>query len=129
MLAETISLVRTPRGAPIYSGYGSIYPYRQRFLVTVIPLYQAELAHPDTRGRITSLLQLMLGVGSLVAAWISWGTFINFADDDSRQWRICLGIQMVPAVFFAALILLFPESPRWLIDHGRLDETCIPWLV
>ncbi|OOQ82258.1 MFS putative major facilitator superfamily transporter [Penicillium brasilianum] len=91
-------------------------------LVMIIPLYQAELAHPDIRGRITSLQQLMLGVGSLVAAWISWGTFINFADDDSRQWRVSLGIQMVPAVFLAALILLFPESPRWLIDHGRLDE-------
>jgi MFS family permease len=91
-------------------------------LVMIVPLYQAELAHPDIRGRITSLQQLMLGVGSLVAAWISWGTYINFADDDSRQWRISLGIQMVPAVFLAALILLFPESPRWLIDHGRLDD-------
>ncbi|RAH41053.1 sugar porter family MFS transporter [Aspergillus brunneoviolaceus CBS 621.78] len=91
-------------------------------LVMIVPIYQAELAHPNIRGRITSLQQLMLGVGSLVASWISWGTFINFADDDSRQWRVSLGIQMVPAVFLAALILLFPESPRWLIDHGRLDE-------
>ncbi|KAJ5936359.1 general substrate transporter [Penicillium verhagenii] len=91
-------------------------------LVMIVPIYQAELAHPDIRGRVTSLQQLMLGVGSLVASWISWGTYINFADTDSRQWRISLGIQMVPAVFLAALILLFPESPRWLIDHGRLDE-------
>ncbi|KAL4763080.1 sugar porter family MFS transporter [Aspergillus foveolatus] len=91
-------------------------------LVMIVPIYQAELAHPDIRGRITSLHQLMLGVGSLAAAWISWGTYINFADDDSRQWRISLGIQNVPAVFLAALILLFPESPRWLIAHGRLDE-------
>lgn len=88
----------------------------------IIPIYQAELAHPDIRGRVTSLQQLMLGVGSLVASWISWGTYINFGPTDSRQWRISLGIQMVPAVFLAALILLFPESPRWLIDHGRLDE-------
>ncbi|KAL3434263.1 MFS sugar transporter [Aspergillus tetrazonus] len=91
-------------------------------LVMIVPIYQAELAHPDIRGRITSLQQLMLGVGSLAAPWISWGTYINFADDDSRQWRISLGIQNVPAVFLAALILLFPESPRWLIAHGRLDE-------
>lgn len=88
----------------------------------IVPIYQAELAHPDIRGRVTSLQQLMLGVGSLVASWISWGTYINFGPTDSRQWRISLGIQMVPAVFLAALILLFPESPRWLIDHGRLDE-------
>ncbi|KAJ5552996.1 MFS sugar transporter-like protein [Penicillium frequentans] len=91
-------------------------------LVMIVPIYQAELAHPDIRGRVTSLQQLMLGVGSLVATWISWGTYINFGPTDSRQWRISLGIQMVPAVFLAALILLFPESPRWLIDHGRLDE-------
>jgi hypothetical protein len=35
------------------------------------------------------------------------------------QWRIPLGIQIIPAVVLACLILLFPESPRWLIDHGR----------
>lgn len=39
----------------------------------IIPLYQAELAHPDIRGRITALQQFMLGVGALAAAWISYG--------------------------------------------------------
>jgi hypothetical protein len=39
----------------------------------VIPLYQAELAHPSIRGRITALQQFMLGVGALGAAWISYG--------------------------------------------------------
>lgn len=29
---------------------------------------------------------------------------------------------MVPAVVLALLIFLFPESPRWLIDHGKEDE-------
>jgi MFS family permease len=102
--------------------YAKYTIYRVGILVMIVPIYQAEIAHPDIRGRITSLQQLMLGVGSLIAAWISWGTFINFADDDSRQWRISLGIQMVPAVFLAGLILFFPESPRWLIDHGKLDD-------
>lgn len=88
----------------------------------IVPLYQAELCHPDIRGTVTSLQQFMLGVGSLVAAWISWGTFISFEDDDSRQWRISLGIQCIPAVFLGALIFFFPESPRWLIDHGRVEE-------
>ena len=88
----------------------------------IIPLYQAELAHPSIRGRITALQQFMLGVGSLAAAWISYGTYTGFSPDNNAQWRTSLGIQVVPAVVLAALILLFPESPRWLIDSGKPEK-------
>ena len=81
------------------------------FLTMIVPLYQAELAHPSIRGRVTALQQFMLGVGALVAAWVSWGTFINIKDS-SAQWRIPLGLQIIPAVVLGALIFLFPESPR-----------------
>jgi MFS family permease len=87
----------------------------------IIPLYQAELCHPSIRGRVTALQQFMLGVGALSAAWISYGTYIGFAEDDSRQWRVSLGIQIIPGAILALLILLFPESPRWLIDHGQVE--------
>jgi MFS family permease len=86
------------------------------FLTMMIPLYQSELAHPEIRGRITALQQFMLGVGALVASWVSWGTFIGYPNTDSKQWRIPLGIQIIPAAILGALILLFPESPRWLIQ-------------
>lgn len=85
------------------------------FLVMIIPLYQAELAHPSIRGRVTALQQFMLGVGALVAAWISWGTYVNIKDS-SAQWRIPLGLQIIPAIFLGALIFLFPESPRYVRD-------------
>lgn len=89
------------------------------FLVMIIPVYQGEIAHPSIRGRVTALQQFMLGIGAFIAGWISYGTFhLN----GSAQWRIPLGIQVVPAVILALLILLFPESPRWLIDHNREDE-------
>ncbi|EDN91525.1 hypothetical protein SS1G_00928 [Sclerotinia sclerotiorum 1980 UF-70] len=91
------------------------------FLVMIIPLYQAEIAHPSIRGRITSLQQFMLGIGSLVAGWISYGTYVGIKGS-SAQWRLPLGLQMLPAVILAGLIFLFPESPRWLIDHGYPDK-------
>ncbi|KAF2472729.1 MFS sugar transporter-like protein [Lindgomyces ingoldianus] len=91
-------------------------------LVMIIPLYQAELAHPSIRGRITALQQFMLGVGALAAAWISYGTYVGFSPTNSAQWRVSLGIQIIPAAVLACLILLFPESPRWLIDHGRPED-------
>lgn len=62
----------------------------------------------------------MLGLGAFVASWVGWGCYNNYSD--SRQFRIPLGIQLVPAIFLALLILLFPESPRWLLDHNRDDE-------
>ena len=37
----------------------------------IIPPYQAEIAHPDIRGRVTALQQFMLGIGSFVAGWVS----------------------------------------------------------
>ncbi|KKA29359.1 hypothetical protein TD95_001954 [Thielaviopsis punctulata] len=92
------------------------------FLTMIVPLYQAELCHPSIRGRVTALQQFMLGVGALAASWISYGTYIGFAPTDDRQWRVSLALQIVPAGILALLILLFPESPRWLIDHGHSAE-------
>ena len=88
----------------------------------IIPLYQAELCHPSIRGRVTALQQFMLGIGSLMAAWISYGSYIGFDGTDDKQWRVSLGIQVAPAGLLAALILLVPESPRWLIDKGRVEK-------
>lgn len=82
------------------------------FLVMIIPLYQAEIAHPSIRGMVTALQQFMLGIGALVASWTTFGTNKNFADDSDLQWRLALGIQNVPAVILACLIMFFPESPR-----------------
>ncbi|KAI1467853.1 general substrate transporter [Daldinia caldariorum] len=90
------------------------------FLTMIIPVYQSEIAHPSIRGRVTGLQQFMLGIGAFLAGWISWGCFINLSS--SAQWRIPLGIQNLPALVLAALILLFPESPRWLVDHRRADD-------
>ena len=80
-------------------------------LCMIIPLYQAELAHPSIRGRVTALQQFMLGIGALCAGWISYGTYIGFAPTDNGQWRTPLGIQIIPAALLAALIMVFPESP------------------
>ena len=95
---------------------------RVGFLTMIIPMYQAELAHPSIRGRITALQQFMLGVGSLVASWVGYGVYTGLPASNSGQWRISLGLQIIPAVFLGLLIFIFPESPRWLIDHNRADE-------
>ncbi len=66
------------------------------FLVMIIRLYQSEIAHPSIRGTITSLQQFMLGIGSFIAGWISYGTFVGLSSQ--AQWRLPLAIQMLPAI-------------------------------
>ncbi|KKK21101.1 MFS sugar transporter [Aspergillus rambellii] len=89
-------------------------------LTMIIPLYQAELVHPNIRGLVTGLQQFMLGIGGVCGSWISYGTYVNF--EDNRQWRIPLGLQIFPAALLSALIFFFPESPRWLISKGKAQQ-------
>ncbi|KAK4888442.1 hypothetical protein LTR27_012665 [Elasticomyces elasticus] len=109
------------------------------FLTMIIPIYQAELSHRKIRGKITSLQQLFNAIGQIFATWIGYGCYMTYAGTgDSREWRIPLACQIVPALFLGGLIFLFPESPRhvkhfrythkklilfrWLCDHDRAEE-------
>jgi hypothetical protein len=51
----------------------------------------------------------MLGVGAFCAAWISYGTYTGMDGSQTAQWRLPLGLQIIPAVILGALIMLFPE--------------------
>ena len=83
------------------------------FLTMIIPIYQAELAHRKIRGKITSLQQLFNALGQIFATWIGYGCYQTWTGTgNSAEWRIPLGIQIVPALFLGALIFTFPESPR-----------------
>ncbi|KAH8829455.1 general substrate transporter [Flagelloscypha sp. PMI_526] len=69
------------------------------------PLYQAEIAHPSIRGRLTTLQQFMLGIGAFVASWVTYGCAQGLPGRQS-EWRIPLGVQIIPALPLAAFILL-----------------------
>ncbi|KAF8193972.1 general substrate transporter [Mycena galopus ATCC 62051] len=85
------------------------------------PLYQAEIAHPSIRGRLTTLQQVRLGIGAFVASWVTYGCSAGLTGQPS-EWRVPLGIQIIPALPLISFILLLPESPRWLAEKGRMAE-------
>ncbi|KAJ3547442.1 hypothetical protein NM208_g1514 [Fusarium decemcellulare] len=79
----------------------------------------AELAYPTHRPFITSFASTTWFLGAIVAAWATYGTF---KIDNSWSWKIPSLLQCVPSIYQAALIYIVPESPRWLVSHGRLSE-------
>jgi SP family arabinose:H+ symporter-like MFS transporter len=40
----------------------------------------------------------------------------------STGWRWMIGSETLPALFFLVLLFFVPESPRWLIKQGRVDQ-------
>lgn len=79
------------------------------------PVYIAEIAPARTRGRLVSLNQLMIVIG------ISLSFFANYflLSLGEQSWRWMLGVQIIPAAVYFALLLLVPESPRWLLSKTR----------
>ena len=97
----------------------------------IAPMYIAEIAPADIRGRMVSFNQLNIVIGISVAYFsnflilslsqsdLAWAQSLRFED---WTWRWMLGVEAIPAsVYFFALFLV-PESPRWLVMRGKAEE-------
>lgn len=81
-----------------------------------VPLYLAEIAPPESRGRLVSLNQLLITVGILV----SYG--VGAALAPAQAWRWMLALAAVPSLLMLVGLIVMPESPRWLLLRQRDDE-------
>src|SRR5437016_4232055 len=82
------------------------------------PMYIAEIAPAKWRGRLVGFFQFNVVLGILLAYLSNYaiGTFQLGA----TEWRWKLGISVLPAVFFLAMLFGIPRSPRWLAKKGRI---------
>ena len=88
------------------------------------PMYIAEITPAGIRGRLVAVNQIAI-VGGIAAT-----SFINYAiaGHGDQAWNIATGWRwmfaagVVPALVFGLLLLLIPESPRWLVEMKREDE-------
>jgi sugar porter (SP) family MFS transporter len=85
----------------------------------VAPMYISEIAPAHNRGRLVYFNQFAITIG-IVLAYIFDYFLIGFGEN---SWRYMLAVPGVFGVFFLFfLIVKFPESPRWLLAHGKKDE-------
>jgi len=83
------------------------------------PMYISEISPAKSRGRLAGMFQLNI-VGGILVAYLTNYLLSSFGEGDS--WRYMLGIMAVPALIFALLLTIIPESPRWLVLKGRDSE-------
>lgn len=85
------------------------------------PMYIAEIAPAHLRGRLVSLNQIAIVAGILVVYFINY--FIAKMGDqtwnETNGWRWMFASGVFPAILFAVLLFLIPESPRWLVERRR----------
>jgi sugar porter (SP) family MFS transporter len=79
----------------------------------VVPLYLSEIAPTEIRGAVTSLNQMMIVTGILLAF------IVNAIFASSGDWRIMLGLAAVPSIILLIGTAFVPETPRFLVRRGR----------
>jgi SP family arabinose:H+ symporter-like MFS transporter len=85
--------------------------------------YIAEFAPRSRRGALSILQQWMITVGILVAYLVALVILRLFPGSaGGADWRVILGLGAVPALIGVALRSRMPESPRWLMRHGKYEE-------
>lgn len=50
------------------------------------------------------------------------GSRQNSRNYNTASWRIPWGLQMIPAFFLFGMMILLPESPRWLARQDRWED-------
>ncbi len=76
----------------------------------------SEYAPSNLRGRFIVLLESFWGVGWLVAALISYLLIPQFG------WQVAFIIGALPALYVFLIRLHMPESIRYLLSKGKVDE-------
>ena len=90
---------------------------------TGVPLYQSEIAPARQRGRFVVMNHIGMVGGLAVGFWVGYA--MTFWDTDWGHyvgWRVAIALQFVPASVFMLGLPFLPETPRWLVEHNRLDR-------
>jgi MFS transporter, SP family, arabinose:H+ symporter len=85
----------------------------------VAPLYIAEIAPPKYRGRMVISFQVNIVTGILIA-YLS--NYLLQGIGGVNDWRWMLGVVAIPSLLFSVLMVMVPETPRWLVLYKKDDE-------
>ncbi|KAL4816992.1 hypothetical protein BDW67DRAFT_161247 [Aspergillus spinulosporus] len=124
IFVTALCLTATPIGSAFTHSWQALFA--ARFIMGIgigaknatVPIFSAEMAPHRIRGALVMFWQLW------VVAGIFLGLIANVAVKDTGRiaWRLQLGSAFIPSFVLGAGIYFCPESPRWLMKHGRFAE-------
>ncbi|AJV02261.1 Hxt3p [Saccharomyces cerevisiae YJM1592] len=88
-------------------------------IAVLSPMLISEVAPKEMRGTLVSCYQLMITLGIFLGYCTNFGTK-NYSN--SVQWRVPLGLCFAWALFMIGGMTFVPESPRYLVEAGQIDE-------
>lgn len=86
----------------------------------VSPMYIAEISPARYRGRLVAFTQFNIVLGILLAYLSNY--VIGNLHLGTNECRWMFGVMAAPSAVFFVLLFLTPESPRWLLAKGRVEE-------
>ncbi len=84
--------------------------------VVVVPVYIAESAPAAVRGSLLTAYQLAIVSGLIV------GYLTGYLLAGTHSWRWMLGLATVPAMLLLPLLIRMPDTARWYLLKGRVDD-------
>ncbi|TGO10156.1 hypothetical protein BTUL_0143g00270 [Botrytis tulipae] len=89
------------------------------FVSATIILYMSEICPKKVRGALVSGYQFCVTIGLLLASCVDYGTQNRL---DTGSYRIPISLQMAWALILGGGLFFLPESPRYYVKKGKLDQ-------
>jgi len=88
------------------------------------PMYIAEIAPADERGKLVTYYQVAIVTGFFVVFLATYfiGNGMTEAENTTVGWRYMFWSELVPSLAFLGLLFWVPKSPRWLMTKNRTEE-------
>jgi len=88
------------------------------------PMYIAEIAPSNIRGRMVTYYQLAIVIGFFVVFLATYFIGNNLTPQQNIEfgWRYMFWSELFPSLLFLILLFLVPKSPRWLALKGKDEE-------